>query len=80
VAGPPDVGRKTPDLLAFDNPHESLEAFLGKKSVFMRVIDTETGKVLSEHRLPAMPAFDGMIAAQGKVFLSLSDGTVQAWK
>lgn len=80
VAGPPDVGRKTPDLLAFDNPHESLEAFLGKKGVFMRVIDTETGKVLSEHRLPAMPAFDGMIAAQGKVFLSLSDGTVQAWK
>jgi hypothetical protein len=80
VAGPPDLGRKSSDLLAFENPEESLHSFLGKKGVFLRVIEAASGKVLSEKRLPSMPVFDGMTAAGDSLFLSLTDGSVQAWE
>jgi hypothetical protein len=34
------------------------------------------GKVLGEYSLEAEPVFDGMVAAYGKLYLSLKDGSV----
>jgi len=79
VAGPPDLGRKESALLAFQNESEALAAFRGEKGVFLRVVSRTDGKTLSQYKLAAMPVFDGMSAAAGRVYMALKDGTVQCW-
>ncbi|HID78606.1 MAG TPA: methyltransferase domain-containing protein [Planctomycetaceae bacterium] len=76
VAGPVDVGRKDPQRLAFLNQSEALAAFLGHRGVKLRVVGTDDGRTISEIPLPAMPVFDGMAAAQGRLFVSLKDGSL----
>ncbi len=43
----------------------------------LRAIGVERGETLAEYDLPAEPVFDGMAAAQQRLYLSLKDGTVQ---
>jgi len=66
VAGPPDV---------FDSkdPYAAFEARKGAKLVAVSAAD---GKKLSEISLECPPIFDGMIAAGGRLFASLQDGSV----
>ena len=51
-------------------------AFRGEEGSDLQVLDKATGKLLQELPLPAMPAFDGLIVAYGRVHLSLRDGSV----
>jgi outer membrane protein assembly factor BamB len=77
VAGPVDLGKKTEGAaLAFENESDALAAFEGKKGVFLRIVNAADGKTVSQIGLPAMPAFDGMSTANGKLYISLQDGTV----
>lgn len=76
VAGPPDVARKDPQVLAFENPDEALAGFRGEKGVRLRVVSVSDGKTVSECDLPSMPVFDGMSAAGGRLYLSTRDGRV----
>lgn len=77
LAGPVDLGKKTDgEALAFANEPEARAAFEGKKGVFLRIVNAADGKTVSQVGLPAMPAFDGMSTADGKLFVSLEDGTV----
>ena len=39
-------------------------------------VSTESGEKLSELKLQASPVFDGMAAAEGKLFIVTMDGTV----
>ena len=80
VAGPPDLRKKESKVLAYLNEAESLASFRGEKGVFLRVVAAADGKTISQRKLDAMPVFDGMSAARGKVYLSLKDGQVQCWK
>jgi hypothetical protein len=80
VAGPPDVRQKESGILAYKNDEEALASFVGEKGVFLRVLTATDGQVLSETPLDAMPVFDGMSAAQGRVFVSLKNGQLQCWK
>ncbi len=66
VAGAPDV---------FDqkDPYAAFEARKGAKVVAFSAKD---GKKLSETQLEYPPVFDGMIAADGRLFASLRDGSV----
>jgi len=66
VAGPPDV---------FDSkdPYAAFEARRGARLVAVSAAD---GKKLSETPLECPPVFDGMIAAGGRLFASLQDGSV----
>jgi len=34
---------------------------------------------VAQYELDAQPVFDGMIAADGRVFVSLADGSVACW-
>ena len=38
--------------------------------------DRDTGRPLAEYALPAQPAFDGLIAANGRLLLTLQNGDV----
>lgn len=67
VAGPPDVVPKEDPLAAF-------EGRLGAK---LWTFSAETGEKRAEvAELESPPVYDGLIAAQGRVFVSLEDGRV----
>jgi hypothetical protein len=76
VAGPVDLGQKDPNLLAFQNEPEARAAFDGKKGVFLRIVNAADGRKISECALPAMPIFDGLSAANGRLYLATLDGKV----
>jgi len=79
IAGPPDLAQKDPKILGFRNDSEAFAAFRGERGVLLRVVSAADGKRLSEQKLTAMPVFDGLSAAEGKLFVSLRNGDVQCW-
>jgi len=76
VAGPIDLGKKNPRMLSYENPREALAAFEGNKGSFLRLVAIDDGQTMLEMKLPALPVFDGMSAAHGRLLLSLKNGTV----
>ena len=66
VAGPPDVV----------DPKDPLAAFEGRKGGVLAVFDTATGRKLSECKLPSPPVFNGVAAANGRLYLALEDGSL----
>ena len=70
LAGPPDV-------IDEDDPYG---AFEGRKGALLWVVSTRDGKKLAEYRLEAPPAFDGLIAAGRRLFITTTDGCVSCWQ
>ena len=66
VAGPPD-------LCDPDDPAGALE---GRKGAVLLAVNPGDGKTLGEVGLDALPAFDGLSAAGGRLFLATEDGRV----
>ncbi|HUU92410.1 MAG TPA: PQQ-binding-like beta-propeller repeat protein [Phycisphaerae bacterium] len=54
----------------------SHEAYEGKMGNLVRVISIADGKTIAEHNLPGLPVFDGMSAAEGRLYVPLEDGSV----
>jgi outer membrane protein assembly factor BamB len=69
LAGPPDV-------IDPDDPHG---AFEGRKGGRLWAVATADGSKLAEYPLDSPPVFDGLIAAQQKLFISTTDGVVSCW-
>jgi outer membrane protein assembly factor BamB len=66
VAGPPDE---------FD-PEDPYAAFEGRREAKVVALSADDGQKLSETELDHPPVFDGLIAAGGRLFASLEDGSV----
>ncbi|MHC4628092.1 MAG: hypothetical protein ACYTDV_14020, partial [Planctomycetota bacterium] len=66
VAGPPDVVDASDPIAAFE----------GRRGAVLRVHSAADGGTLAEQKLDAPPVFDGLIAACGRLYMSLEDGTV----
>jgi len=64
VAGPPDVVDK-------DDP---MAAFEGRLGGHLWVVSTSDGEKLAEYELDSPPVLDGMMAAQGRLYLAARDG------
>ena len=79
IGGPPDLLNRNRDL-SLANPEESLAALLGQKGSFVKIIATGDGNVLGKLELNDTPVFDGMSAANGRIFISMKDGTVRCYK
>ena len=84
IAGPPDLADET-TMLGFlpgkdDEINRQLEAqnesWLGKHGARVWVVSAENGEKLAEYKVDGIPVFDGMSAADGKVFMSMADGRV----
>jgi len=84
VAGPPDVADES-RMLGFlpgadDEANRELaaqdEAWRGKRGALLWVVATDDGKRLAEYKLDALPIFDGLSAAAGRLYLSTQDGRV----
>ncbi len=55
---------------------EQTEAWLGRQGGLLLAVSTAKGETQAECRLKSPPVFDGMAAADKKLFVSLEDGTV----
>jgi hypothetical protein len=58
----------------------SESAFRGEDGVALQILDKKTGDVIQEMSLPAVPTFDGLIAALDHVYLSLEDGSIVGFR
>ena len=84
VAGPPDLidDEETFKKIMDRDPKvaEELlrqnEALLGEQGGILWVADATTGKKLAEIRMKSLPAWDGLAAANGRLFLSTTDGKI----
>jgi len=74
VAGLHDLRKKNAARLHYDNPKESLETLEGKHGACIWIVSAEDGTQLSQIKLDGVPVFDGMAAADNKVFVSLKNG------
>ena len=86
VAGPPDIVDEEDAFDRFGDRRmqarlrqQSL-ALTGKTGGVMYVVSPATGDTLAEHRLSVVPAWDGMIAVNGRLYMSMLDGTVVCYE
>ena len=74
IAGPEDPLKDVPKIpTAVDVLDEALRSQSGGK---LLAVSTKDGKTLAVHELSSSPVFDGMIAAQGRLFLATRSGEV----
>jgi len=67
IAGPPDmIQRKDKDTPADVN----------SKEAFLCAVDTGNGEILTQYNLDCPPVFDGMIGAQGHIYITTLSGQV----
>jgi len=66
VAGPPDVV----------DPKDPLGAFEGRIGGLLCVFDSASGQELSKQSLPSPPVFNGVAAANGRLYLSDENGAI----
>jgi len=83
IAGPPDI---VDEEQAFDNSAEANiisklkeqdAALEGQNGALLWAVSTSTSKKLAEYNLESLPVWDGMAAANGRLYLSMKNGKVQ---
>jgi len=77
IAGPHDLLREGPQALQQDQLILKQEAALaGQAGAVLRAVSAQSGESLGEYRLASPPVFDGMVAADGRLFLATVHGKV----
>ena len=85
IAGPPDLADETKMLGYLPGADDEInrelqaqeEAWRGKRGGLLWAVSAEDGEKLAEYRImDSIPVSDGMSVADGKVFISLIDGSV----
>ncbi len=86
IAGPPDVTDEDAAYRRADTPSvqlqlkRQLEAVNGKLGGVLWAVSTKDGAPVARYKLDQPPVFDGMAAADGRLFITTIDGSVQCWK
>ncbi|MBL7141073.1 MAG: LamG domain-containing protein, partial [Planctomycetes bacterium] len=86
LAGPPDVDDQEYSFDHFDDRRvqarlrQQVLSFAGKLGGLMHVVSPATGDTLAEYRLSVPPVWDGMIAANGRIYMAMMDGTVVCYE
>ena len=62
-------------ILCFNS--DTAYGFQGQKGVYLQIVNAADGRQISEAELPAMPVFDGLSAANGRLYRSTLDGQVR---
>jgi outer membrane protein assembly factor BamB len=82
VSGPPDVVDEESSFWALDNAQvqaqlaEQSEMNKGKGGALMWAISAANGKKLAEYKLAALPVWDGLVAANGNLYMTTLKGDV----
>ncbi len=88
IAGPPDLidEEDTFQKLAQRDPYVQVQlarqndAFDGKLGARMQAVSTADGKMLHEFHVNTLPVWDGMAAANGKIFMATTNGEVHCYR
>ncbi len=67
----------SPDTVDEDDPHAAWE---GRKGGVLAAFSASDGTKLAEYKLDAPPTWDGLAAANGKLFIARQDGNVCCYK
>lgn len=59
-----------------DDPHATYE---GRKGGLLTVVSAQDGSATDQYKLNSPPVWDGMAAANGKLFFSTENGELQCW-
>jgi outer membrane protein assembly factor BamB len=76
VAGPPETEQAKNSGIDLEDPEKVEASYLGKEGVSIYVVSAKDGKQIANYKLNTMPVFDGMIAAQRRLFISMEDGSI----
>jgi outer membrane protein assembly factor BamB len=84
LAGAPDVAdeERTAEYVfgADDELNRQMlrqeKAWAGFEGGVLVVVSAETGRKLSTHKIAGIPVWDGMIAAKGRLYMALQDGSI----
>ncbi len=85
VAGPPDVVDEKTAVEKLDDPQvqaklaRQRDAWNGKEGAMLMAISAKDGKKLAEYKLDALPVFDTMAAANGRLYFATTDGKVRCY-
>lgn len=85
VAGPPDLLDEGKSNANLNDPQlraraaEQAEAWLGNKGGVLLAVSAASGETVTEYKLDAPPVFDGMAAANGRLYVSLENGSVVSY-
>ncbi len=76
LAGPPEHAELKTAELTLPNPDAAEAALRGQQGASLCLVDADGGKSLAQYMLESSPVFDGMIAAGGRIFIALEDGSL----
>jgi hypothetical protein len=62
------------------DPAEALAALEGRRGGVLASVNAADGKTLSELKTDSIPVFDGLIAANGRLFVAMKDGSVRCFE
>ena len=62
------------------NLHQQTATLDGQMGALLHVVSAPDGKKLAEYKLETVPVFDGMAAANGRLYLSMKNGRVQCFE
>ena len=85
IAGPPRVLNDSTlyntvtDAGLLGKSKEEASAYRGDKGAILQAVSAADGGKVTERKLDVLPVFDGMIAAAGKIVLTMQDGSVRAF-
>jgi len=85
VAGPPDVEDEEQAVTSLRDPQvqqrlaEQSAAFQGRHGALLVAVAPDSGERLAAYRLDSLPRFDGLIAAQSRLYATTVDGRVQCF-
>jgi len=85
LAGPPDVLNEEDAFRRPDDPAVKAriaaqeEALEGKRGSRLLVVEKRTGKLLAAYDIPALPVWDSMAVADGRLYLCTTDGFVRCF-
>ncbi len=82
IAGPPDIADEKEAWGRFFEPEiraeldEQIAALEGRKGALLRAVSASDGKKLSEYNLESPPVWDGMAAANGRLYVAMKNGKI----
>jgi hypothetical protein len=86
IAGPRDVvdekkmwGRSNERVFQ-EKMAEQLACLKGDRGGVMQVFSKKDGNKLAEHKLEHLPAFDGLIAAEGSLYMATENGSILCYQ
>ena len=86
IAGPPDLINEQQVFTQINDPKvrqsliDQAAALNGEKGAILMAVLTADGKQLAQYDLDSPPVFDGMAAARGCLFMSMTNGKVSCFR